>query len=652
MSLRSPRRPAADGPRGGAGIAFAAWAIAAALGALSLHAGYPGHLNADSFEQLRQILTGRIDDWQSPFVTLLWSALLKLLPGPVGYIALDNLLVWGALALLAAGMARRVGVAALLVLALPLLPGAINYLGNVHRDALLAGVLLAAFAAALRANGATHRGWAFFAWLAAANLGAVAAFLIRPNALFCLVPLLLYTNRRLGRLPGLAAGAMVAAAALWTAPQVGELAQARKTHPADSIKTYHLLSLSHFAGRNLLPGDWSAEESRRIVDACYSPVQWDAAGMQGACGFVQTGLVRQQLWGSRELTQTWLREAAARPLALVAAMGATFARSMWEPNSRAMLYAPPRSAEIDWRIENHPPRATTAWYHAWIRTRINDLAGRPWVFAAVTALAAALLLARGLLATRLGLFAAAVAASGAIYLLTYFPFNVSAEFRYFYWCGFAAWLAAICTGLAMLERTRVAPAGDDAPQGGGRAGALALGAICAAMVALVATPVELAQATRRVALTVEQGAAAVGVIRSASLPPWMGVRFEGTLETGAWRREGQGAEAVWLGRAGDGALAATIPMLRQSVVVALAAREADARVRIEADGAVRHVDLARAAPQTTVELPPAGGAPPRVLADATALLRAGFLFVVLLAAYLLLAQRAGRESTMRRNAHG
>jgi len=656
MSLRNPFRPAAERAQGGAGIAPAAWAIAAALAALSLHAGYPGHLDADSFEQLRQILAGRIDDWQSPFVTLLWFGLLKLLPGPVGYIVLDNLLIWGALAVLAGGMARRVGAAALWVLAVPLLPGAVNFLGNVHRDALLAACLLAAFAAAFCANGTMRRGWAFVAWLAAANLGAIAAFLIRPNAVFCLVPLLLYANRRLGRGRALAAGAGVIALALWAAPQVGELAQARKTHPADSIKTYHLLALSHLAGENLLPGQWTADESRRIVDACYSPIQWDAAGMQGACGFVQTGLVRQKLWGSRELTEAWLREAAAHPLALHAAMGATFARSMWAPNSRTMLYPPPRSATIDWRIESDPPRATTAWYHAWIRSGIVDAVGRPWVFAALMALAAALLLARGLLSTRLGLFAAAVAASGAIYLLTYFPFNVSAEFRYFHWSGFAAWLAAICTALAWVERRREASAGTDAPpslqEGNDRAAGLALGAICAAMVALVATPVELAQTTRRVALTVEQGTAAAGAMRSASLPPWLGVRFEGALETGAWRREGEGTNTTWLGRAGDGALVATIPMLRQSVIVALAARDGDARVRIDADGAVRHVDLARAASQTIVELAPAGGAPPRVAYDATAPLRTAFLFVVLLAAYLLLALRGSRDRAMRWNPHG
>ena len=648
MSLRNLFRPAAERAQGGAGIAPAAWAIAAALAALSLHAGYPGHLNADSFEQLRQILAGRIDDWQSPFVTLLWFGLLKLLPGPVGYIALDNLLIWGALALLASGMARSVGASALCVLAVPLLPGAINFLGSVHRDALLAGCLLAAFAAAFGANGAMRLGWALVAWLAAANLGAVLAFLIRPNAVFCLVPLLLYANSRLGRGRSVATGAAVVALALWAAPQAGELAQARKTHPADSIKTYHLVALSHFAGKNLLPGQWSAEEARRIVDACYSPIQWDAAGMQGMCGFVQVGLVRQKLWGSRELTEAWLREAAARPLALYAAMGATFARSMWVPNSRAMLYPPPRSAQIDWQIESDPPRATTAWHHAWIRSGVNDAIGRPWVFAAVMALAGALLLGRGLLCTRLGAFAAAVAASGAIYLLTYFPFNVSAEFRYFYWSGFAAWLSVICAALALRERRREASAGDGAhalPQGNDRPAALALGAICAAMVALVATPVELAQSGRRVVLAVEQGTAAVGAMRSASLPPWMGVRFEGALEAGAWRREGE----AWLGRAGDGALVATIPMLRQSVIVALAARESGARVRIEADGQVHHVELASAAPETIIELVPAGSAPQGVLADVTAPLRTAFLFAVLLAAYALLALRGSRESRLRWN---
>jgi hypothetical protein len=574
--------------------------IAVVLGGLVLHASYPGYLNADSFEQLRQILAGRIDDWQSPFVTLLWSALLVVLPGPVGIIVVDNLLIWGALAALVIELRRSVGAWALAVLAIPLLPGLFNYLGHVHRDTMLLAWLLASFALAFLANSAARGPRSGLALQLLANLGAIGAFLIRPNAIFCTIPLLFYANRSFGRKRNLAACGIVLLLMPASYAMVSSLAQARATNPGDSIKTYHLLALSYFAGKNLFPGRWTPEESRQIVESCYSPVQWDAAGMQGNCGFIQIGLVRQGLWGSPALTGTWLREAATRPLALYSAMAATFTRSMRDPNSRAMLYKPPKSARIDWEVATDPPRTTTALAQAYMRSTLNDEFGRPWVFALLFVAGTPLLLARDLIATPIGLFSAAVLASGAIYLLGYFPFNVSAEYRYFYWSGFAAFLGTLLAAMAWwTDKARRTKDGRVRPN---RIVCVLLAAIAAAVAGLVAVPVELPTWRRVVAVTaLDDDPVTLARLHTASIPVWMGIRFEGRIDAGGWVEDDGGFRA----QPGAGPLIATISGLHQAIRLGLRTGPHAGRVGIEADGRQHVLDTrAESAGELVFDLPP------------------------------------------------
>lgn len=581
-------------------VAALAVVVALVLGGLVLHASYPGYLNADSFEQLRQILAGRIEDWQSPFAALVWSALLVALPGPVGIIVLDNLLIWGALAALAIESRRSAGPWALSILAIPLLPGLFNYLGHVHRDAMLAAWLLASFALACLAASASRGPRTRLVLQLLANLGGIGAFLIRPNAIFCTIPLLVYANRPLGWKRNLAACGLVLALMPASYSMVSSLAQARATHPGDSIKTYHLLALSYFAGKNLFPGQWTAEESRRIVESCYSPVQWDSAGMQGACGFIQIGLIRQGLWGSPVLTEAWLREAAVRPLALYSAMAATFTRSMRDPNSRAMLYKPPRSERIDWEVATDPPRAATALAQTYMRSTLNDSLGRPWVFALLFVAGAAVLLARDLIATPIGLFSAAVLTSGAIYLLGFFPFNVSAEYRYFYWSGFAAFLGILLAVMALSTDQAHRTSGRQMRPN--RALCVLVAAIMAAVAGLVAVPVELPTRQSVIAVTaLDDDPVAITRLHTASIPVWMGIRFEGRIDAGGWAEDAAGRRS----QPGAGPLIATISGLHQTIRLGFKTGPHAGRVRIEADGRQHEFDTrAESAGELVFDLPP------------------------------------------------
>ncbi|MFO7661966.1 MAG: hypothetical protein R6X18_05170 [Chloroflexota bacterium] len=561
----------------------------------ALHASYPGYLNADSAFQLEQAITWRFDDWHSPFVVVVWSMLLKLLPGPVGFVTFNNVLIWSSVAVLALAMRRRIGAWSILIVTVPLFPGLFNYLGNVHVDAMLVAWLMAASCLAYlsRRDGSSKR--IRIGILVMANLFIVAAFLTRLNAIFCLVPLLLYANARLA----LRWNLMLCAALILAMPVLNKIQnkilEVTPSSVADSIKVYNLLALSYYERRNLVPGEWTGPQSREIVNACYSPVQWDTA-WTGQCGFIYAELQRQQLWGSSQLTRTWLREIINHPVSYFSVLVATFKRSMFEPNSRAMLFKNPER----WMIVDNPPRPSTELAQQYIRSEFNDYVGRPWVYALLSALSIVLLFRTRAIATEEGRFALAILASGLIYLLTYFVFNVSAEYRYFYWTGFATYiglvvvLATVSTG---LHRRVVAQS--ETSDWALRIPSLAIAALAAA---LVAFPFHLATERRIVTVTpLDSRPVVVAGIHNASTPKWMRMDFEGQVNPMTW---------AW----GEGGFHSTkayspfvieLETLNQDIDVVLATGPGMGTVAVEETGFHRRVDTAAdQTGSTTVSLPP------------------------------------------------
>ena len=574
---------------------FASIAIAMAGFVFALHASYPGYLNADSAFQLEQAIAWRFDDWHSPFVVVVWSMLLKLMPGPVGFVTFNNLLIWSSVAVLALAMRRRIGAWSILIAAVPLLPGLFNYLGNVHVDAMLVAWLMAASCLAYlsRRDGSSKR--IRIGILVMANLFIVAAFLTRLNAIFCLVPLLLYANARLA----LRWNLMLCAALILAMPVLNKIQnkvlEVTPSSVADSIKVYNLLALSYYERRNLVPGEWTGPQSREIVNSCYSPVQWDTA-WTGQCGFIYAELQRQQLWGSSQLTRTWLREIINHPVSYFSVLVATFKRSMFEPNSRAMLFKNPER----WMIVDNPPRPSTELAQQYIRSEFNDYVGRPWVYALLSALSIVLLFRTRAIATEEGRFALAILASGLIYLLTYFVFNVSAEYRYFYWTGFATYiglvvvLATVSTG---LHRRVVAQS--ETSDWALRIPSLAIAALATA---LVAFPFHLATERRIVTVTpLDSRPVVVAGIHNASTPKWMRMDFEGQVNPMTW---------AW----GEGGFHSTkayspfvieLETLNQDIDVVLATGPGMGTVAVEETGFHCRVDTAAdQTGSTTVSLPP------------------------------------------------
>ena len=305
---------------------------------LSIAASYPGYLNADSKYQLEEAMAGDYIDWRSPTVTLIWRALLNFFPGPVGFIVFDNLLFWGGLAALAIAIRPKLGRGALALVAIPLLPGTFNYLGHVVIDAMLAAVLVTASSLAYLARREHANPGTRLALQISANAVIALGFFVRLNAVFCLVPLLLFANGR----HGLKRATLLSFAVLSLLPVLYSVQNTaldvKRSHPGDSIKAYQLLAISYHERKNLLPGTWTSEQSRQIVESCYSPIQWDTAASWGQCRFISDTLHLQGIWGTSRLTQAWISTILEHPASYFVMLVPTFKKSIFDPNSRPMLY--------------------------------------------------------------------------------------------------------------------------------------------------------------------------------------------------------------------------------------------------------------------------------------------------------------------------
>lgn len=602
--------------------------------AFVLHASYPGYLNDDSVSQLKQVASGAYDDWQSPFPKLLWSVLLKFIPGPVGFIVLNNVLIWGATLALALAMRRFIGAWSILLVAVPLFPGAFNFLGNAHVDALLVGWLLAAATSAYISWRENVSARIRLVMQILANLFIVAAFLTRLNAIFCLVPLLLYANARLGLRRNLLLCMVLIVSMPLLYKAQNTFLDAQASSPSDGIKVYNLLALSYYERRNLFPGEWTEPQSRDIINACYSPVQWDTA-WTGQCSFIYAELQRQQLWGSSQLTRTWLREVLSHPVSYFTVLTATFKRSMFEPNSRAMFYQSPN--RWNWAVADNPPRRSTEFAQQYIRSKFNDQVGRPWIYVLLSALSIVLLFRTRAVATEEGRFALAILASGLIYLLTYFVFNVSAEYRYFYWSGFAAYigLVVVLASLSTGSRRRVAPQSEK-PDTVLRIPALTIAALAAS---LVAFPYHLSTERRVVTIT-PLGPEPVMVtgVHNAATPKWMRMDFEGQVDPIAWVQE----DAGYRSSRPYSPLVIELESLNQDIDVVLATGPGRGMVAVEEIGFHHRANTeADQLGSTTVRLPPKAtamdGSLPHSVINAA-------LAIVFFLAFLAIFWKFGRPS--------
>jgi len=429
-------------------------ALAAAGFALAVLVFFPGYLTNDATYVYQYMQEWRFGDWQSPLMSMLWWVIDPISPGPGSMFLLVAFSYWLGFALAGLALARRSVWLGVVVPLLALVPPAFMMLGMIWRDILFAAAWLlpAAIVLVMADRGFAARVTAALAAFVLIGFGV----LLRPTA-FVAAPLLigyaLWPQRfELKRmtilfLPALAAGFLLIHAVYYVILDV------KRENPLHSVFVFDLGGITHFSGENQFPVTWSAEESALLTSRCYNPDRWDAYWTLEPCRFVMARLERPDdvIFGTPRLTDAWKQAVTTQPLAYLRHRLTYFWRFLADPDTLTYELYKINDPALTPLADNTRFKAVIA-LHDLLKPTVLFRPGFWLILAGMIVIAA--MPARRRPA---GAFAIAVAGSATIYVLTFLPFGVAADFRYGYWCVPACLVAAAALFAAYRERESVAP---------------------------------------------------------------------------------------------------------------------------------------------------------------------------------------------------
>ena len=424
----------------------------ASLGAALILLGFwPGIMIDDARWQYQQALDNAYEDWHPPLMAWVWRHLIALAPGPAPMFALQLLIYWAGIALIASAANKRGHPRLALALSIAgFVPAPLALMGSVTKDALMDGVLLVASGLLL---------WRPLVQRpivrAALACGAIAALLIaaalRFNAFFACVPLALvalptgFTRTK----PRLLLSALAATAAfLAIGPAISGLLHAENTDVKLSLIIFDLGGITEHSGVSQFP-DLKVRNPVAVNHRCYDPYGWDSysdwAARPCPIGFDAI----QPLVDDEGLNPTllWVRAIAAHPVAYLEHRFTHFNLSSWfivpsGPKFTAWSQSVPNPWGFQVR-QNALTRATGFAVDAAAHTPL----GWPifWISLALAALIAGLIddMPRETIA-----IAASASAYGAGYLLV----GVATGIRYYMWTFSGAAVAALLIGAELWRR--------------------------------------------------------------------------------------------------------------------------------------------------------------------------------------------------------
>lgn len=422
--------------------------------ALTMLVFYPGYVTIDAGYVYAAITQG-LGDWQSPVMSVLWALIDPIAPGSLSMLLLMALLYWGGFGLIAFALARRSGWLGIAVMIFAFTPPAFIFTGMIWRDVLFADVWLCAAALAFCGREASPLSRRLLQALGLALIGF--GILLRPNAIIAAPILAVYVawpdafrvkRAMLLLLPGIIAGYALIQIVYY--PLLG----ATRQNPLHSVFVFDLGGITYFSGENRFPVAFPPEQAAMLLTRhCYNPTRWDFYWHIPPCDFVMKRLERPDdvVFGTPRLVAAWRDAVLAHPLAYLSHR-ATF---MWTFLAEPFLVLPVFDLV-------HPERRAhtdNPWFMAMIALHDRlapTILFRPGAWLALALAIVALAWRRR--ETAAGAFALGTAGSGAVYLLSFFAFGVSAEYRYAYWCVLACLAGAVA--LAAARRDALKPASD------------------------------------------------------------------------------------------------------------------------------------------------------------------------------------------------
>ncbi len=416
--------------------------------ALTIVVFYPGYITVDAQYVYDDAKAGRLGDWQSPAMGVLWLLIDPMAPGSASMFLLTIVLYWSSFAMLAFIALRRSVWLGLLTSFVALAPPAFFFLGLIWRDVLFGIVWLTAGVLAFSVE--PCRTPIRLPVQLIALLMVVFGVLLRPNAILAAPVLATYAiwpaRFDLRRSAVAFIPTMFLFVALVPLVYYGMLG-AKKQNPLHSILVFDLGGITYFTGENQFPVSWSAQQTAMLTSTCYDPARWDSYWHVPPCPFVMQRLERPDdvLFGSLLLVQAWWHALTAHPLAYLAHRS-TF---MWQFLARSNLVLP----YLDWE----KPGATYGQGRAFqAMLRLHAVLAPTILFRPGLWLVLAVAIAGLSWPQRkqpAGAFAIAVTSCAVIYVMSFFVVGVAADFRYAYWCVLAVLSGGIAVSAAKLARS-------------------------------------------------------------------------------------------------------------------------------------------------------------------------------------------------------
>lgn len=413
---------------------------------------YPGYMSPDSISHLEQATgVARLTDWHPPVMTRLWGVLIRVTGHISSMLIFQLMLLVAAMFMLSIIVYRhtRNRVWALSIYMILLLPNIVNIAGVIWKDVQMAfsltlAVLLIWFIISSKKSLGRV---AMYGIVGLTLLLILYAGILRHNALFAVLPILFVLpsllTKRLHVWSGLAcmaAGLIVTIGVTAVINQPSE-----KTHPITAVQLDDIVHVANFDREH--HGRWSMY--KKIHDTCRDKTK-DIMNSYIIC---TTAAQREALKNEHQgVFNDWLLTIVRHPIKYASYRLATFSIFLFPQPERMYIFQPGiEQNQVGAAVKNEYAISGLAAYVKGGAQANIPLIFQPWLYLAV--LVFIYYKSGRIREHRQRRFTRAVALSGLVYIMAYFPMAVAVDYRYIYWSVFAAILSGLFTILLSRSKT-------------------------------------------------------------------------------------------------------------------------------------------------------------------------------------------------------
>ncbi|QJU11377.1 hypothetical protein FBF25_04410 [Candidatus Saccharibacteria bacterium oral taxon 488] len=401
-------------------------------------------MSPDSISHLEQATgVAHLTDWHPPVMTRLWGFLIRVTGHISSMLIFQLMLLVAAMFMLSIIVYRhtRNRVWALSIYMILLLPNIVNIAGVIWKDVQMAfsltlAVLLIWFIISSKKSLGRV---AMYGIVGLTLLLILYAGILRHNALFAVLPILFVLpsllTKRLHVWSGLAcmaAGLIVTIGATAVINQPSE-----KTHPITAVQLDDIVHVANLDREH--HGRWSMY--KKIHDTCRDKTK-DIMNSYIIC---TTAAQREALKNEHQgVFNDWLLTIIRHPIKYVSYRLATFSIFLFPQPERMYIFQPGiEQNQVGAAVKNeYAISGLAAYVKGGAQTNI-PMIFQPWLYLVILMF---IYYKSGRIREQVQRhFIRAVALSGLIYIVAYFPMAVAVDYRYIYWSVFATILSGLFT---------------------------------------------------------------------------------------------------------------------------------------------------------------------------------------------------------------